>query len=243
MVRYYTTMDTSSDNTTPHAAQSVQQSGAHSNSQSKPQPNSHPDFQLDQAQLDQALTCLRSGQVVAFPTDTVAGLGVAVDYVTSPQQLYDIKGRDARKPIAWLVSSPADLALYGTKLPSFAPALAQQFWPGPLTLVVTASSRVPVAFASDQGSIGLRMPQHPVPLTLALALGCPLATTSANPSGEQAPGASASIEPTLRQTAAFVIEGGQQASGLASTVVDCTSTKPVILREGSITAAEISACL
>ena len=183
-------------------------------------------------QLCQAVACLRAGEPVAFPTDTVAGLGVAVDFAAGPDVLYRIKGRDARKPIAWLVSSPDDLARCGSDVPPFAFQLARDFWPGALTLVVKASAQVGRQWCSAQGTLGLRMPDHPDALALIRATGCPLATTSANPSGALAPGASADIDADVRAAAAFVVEGGQGSTGHASTVIDCTAKEARILREG-----------
>ena len=122
-----------------------------------------------------------------FPTDTVYGLGVAVEAARSPQALFDIKRRDRGKPVAWLVGDASDLERYGREVPDAACALARAHWPGPLTLVVKASQAVPPAFRSAEGTIGLRMPDSETALALVRAAGGPVATTSANLSGGPAP--------------------------------------------------------
>lgn len=132
---------------------------------------------------DEAARALAVGNAVVFPTDTVFGLGVSVSAAPGPQLLYDLKHRDAGKPVAWLVEGPEALDVYGRDVPAYARRLAETFWPGGLTLVVRASDAVPAAFQSPAGTIGLRMPASEAALGLICAAGCPLAVTSANLSG------------------------------------------------------------
>lgn len=132
---------------------------------------------------DEAARALAVGNAVVFPTDTVFGLGVSVSAAPGPQLLYDLKHRDAGKPVAWLVEGPEALDVYGRDVPAYARRLAETFWPGGLTLVVRASDAVPAAFQSPAGTIGLRMPASEAALGLIRAVGCPLAVTSANLSG------------------------------------------------------------
>lgn len=132
---------------------------------------------------DEAARALAAGNAVIFPTDTVFGLGVSVSAAPAPQLLYDLKHRDAGKPVAWLVEGPEALDVYGRDVPAYARHLAETFWPGGLTLVVRASDAVPAAFQSPAGTIGLRMPASEAALGLIRAAGCPLAVTSANLSG------------------------------------------------------------
>lgn len=127
--------------------------------------------------------CLAAAEAVVFPTDTVFGLGVSVKAAAGPRLLYDLKHRDAGKPVAWLVEGPETLDVYGRDVPAYARRLAETFWPGALTLVVRASAAVPAAFRSPAGTIGLRMPDSEAALALIRAVGCPLAVTSANLSG------------------------------------------------------------
>ena len=133
--------------------------------------------------LEEATRALAVGNAVIFPTDTVFGLGVSVSAAPGPQLLYDLKHRDAGKPVAWLVEGPEALDVYGRDVPVYARRLAETFWPGGLTLVVRASDAVPAAFQSPAGTIGLRMPASEAALGLIRAAGCPLAVTSANLSG------------------------------------------------------------
>lgn len=133
--------------------------------------------------LEEATRALAVGNAVVFPTDTVFGLGVSVSEAPGPQLLYDLKHRDAGKPVAWLVEGPEALDVYGRDVPAYARRLAETFWPGGLTLVVRASDAVPAAFQSPAGTIGLRMPASEAALGLIRSAGCPLAVTSANLSG------------------------------------------------------------
>lgn len=129
---------------------------------------------------------LRAGHALAFPTDTVWGLGVAVGFCPSPASLFAAKKRPAGKPVAWLVGSVDDLTKYGQDIPDYALQLARENWPGALTLVVRASERVGEPWRSDAGTVGLRMPDSDATLRLIREVGCPLATTSANLSGQPA---------------------------------------------------------
>lgn len=132
---------------------------------------------------EEAVRALAAGDAVVFPTDTVFGLGISVSAAAGPQLLYNLKRRDAGKPVAWLVEGPEALGVYGKDVPAYAQRLAEAFWPGALTLVVRASDAVSAAFQSAAGTIGLRMPASEAALGLIRAAGCPLAVTSANLSG------------------------------------------------------------
>ena len=152
---------------------------------------------MDEARFQAAAAALREGRPVVFPTDTVYGIGVATAHAAGPGALYAAKGRPASKPIPWLVGSMADLERYGQGVPGYARELASEGWPGPLTLVVRASSAVPEAYRSAEGTIALRMPGSSEALALMDAVGCPLATTSANLSGCEPPHRFADIDPAL----------------------------------------------
>ncbi len=193
--------------------------------------------------LAETAQALKQGKPAIFPTDTVYGLGVAVSAAQSPEILYDLKRREARKPIAWLVGSSQDLTRFGKHVPEFAQVLARTFWPGSLTLIVNASEVVPQAFRSQEGTIGLRMPASDTVLELIAQVGCPLATTSANLSGATAPRALAEIDAELAKNVAAVLADADDStkSGVASTVIDCTGDHPHIVREGAITLADIRA--
>ena len=191
-----------------------------------------------------AARALRRGGVALFPTDTVAGVGVAVGSSDSPKALADLKGRPSDKPIAWLVGGPVALDAYGAAVPGYARRMAQKWWPGGLTLIVHASPAVPRAFCSKEGTIGLRMPDCERALDLIARAGSPLATTSANLSGEPSPRCVADVSAVIRDKVdAIVGDGFAAESGVASTVVDCTGAYPVVVREGDITSADIERLL
>lgn len=184
----------------------------------------------------QVVDVLKAGKPAIFPTDTVYGLGVAVDFAPTPEALFSLKHRFGAKPVAWLVGGVADLTNYGQGVADYAVRLAQTFWPGALTLVVKASARVPMVYQSHEGTIGLRMPNNAQTLALIKDVGCPLATTSANFAGGHAPQALGEIDPALACEVGAVLAGahGAALSGVASTVVDCTGAQPHILRQGDI---------
>lgn len=191
--------------------------------------------------FQETVDALRSGNPAVYPTETVYGLGVAVAFAENPSVLYEIKQREQRKPIAWLVSDASDLDHYGKHVPEFARVLARTFWPGPLTLIVSASDEVPSAFRSNEGTIGLRMPNNEKALELISAVGCPLATTSANISGLKAPKTFGNLsEDVCRQVSAVLKDDDDvNKSGVASTVLDCTGDHPVMVREGAISISDI----
>ena len=191
--------------------------------------------------LDQAADALVRGEACVFPTDTVYGVGVSVRHAAGPDVLFALKGRDAGKPVAWLVGSVCDLDRYGRDVPEFAYALARAFWPGPLTLVVRASDEVPSAFRSAKGTVGLRMPKSDTALELIGKVGSPLATTSANASGMPAPRALEALDAAFAEAVGCVVADRAERSGVASTVLDCTGDHPCVLREGDITIADIRA--
>ena len=201
--------------------------------------------------MDACIRALKAGGTAIFPTDTVMGVGVSVRDAATPDALFKLKGRPSDKPIAWLVDSADALEGYGRDVPDYTRLLADRFWPGALTLIVVASDAVPAAFSSAQGAIGLRMPGNSQALDLIEGVGCPLATTSANFTGEPAPYDAEGLDPDLARSVDAVLEpcGGLDgfsaaaSSGIASTVVDCTGEKPVIVREGSISRQEVAELL
>lgn len=173
----------------------------------------------DAAGLARACALLRDGLVVAFPTDTVYGLAAATE--AGVERIYELKGRDRRKP---LVLMGADREAFAGRVSASEQAadLMRRFWPGPLTLVLPG----------ERASIGVRVPDHPVALALLRAAG-PLWTTSANPSGEPEAMIAAEVERALPGVAA-VIDGGRAAGGMPSTVADLTGPDPVVLRSGPV---------
>ena len=228
---------------------------------------------MRQLSLVEAADCLGRGEAVVLPTDTVYGVGVAVEAAASPQRLFAAKHRPSDKPVAWLVASADALDRYGEAVPAYARHLAEAFWPGALTLVVRASAAVPRAFQSQAGTIGLRMPASPDALALIRAAGCPLAVTSANPSGAPAAVRFEELDPSLVEATAGVFvpipadkanlgaaarlagttaapsaahgcaTDGVEAAEAASTVLDCTADAPRLLRAGALSFDSVKGAL
>lgn len=177
-----------------------------------------------------AVTLLRAGAIVAFPTETVYGLCVDPSNPRAVERLYRLKGRDASKACAHLIGSRADIESLVPRLPPPADRLADAFWPGPLTLVVPGA---------DGGTIGLRFSSIPLARALPRAFGGPLLQTSANRSGEPAALNAPAIVKSLGGGVDLVLDAGLLKGGVASTVVSCEGPTYRILREGAIPAAEI----
>ena len=186
---------------------------------------------VDSSAFDQVIAALKAGKPAIFPTDTVYGLGVAVECASSPAELFTLKQRDAGKPIAWLVGSIDDLQRYGRDVTPRACELAERHWPGALTLIVNASDAVPEGFRAPNSTIALRMPASDMACALIRAVG-PIAASSANRSGDVAPCAFSDINPELLEAVVALSEDSQIESGVASTVVDCTQEELVIVRQG-----------
>lgn len=188
-----------------------------------------------------AADVLRHDGLVAFPTDTVYGVGALVFREAAVQRLYRVKGRSTDKAIAVLVGQHADLVNIAGALSASARQIAQKFWPGPLTLVVPRHSRLPKA-VSVLPTVGVRQPDHPLVHQL-LQLTGPLAVTSANRSGEPNTLTAQEVLAQLNGRVELILDGGRVNGGVPSTVVDVTGSEPVILRAGPVTAEDIAAAL
>lgn len=184
--------------------------------------------------VERAAALLRAGEIVAFPTDTVYGIAADPSNETAVRQLYTVKGRAPEKAIALLVSGESQLEwITDPALPGLAP-LAEAFWPGGLTVVVPARPDAAVATGQPFSTVGLRMPDHPIPLALIREMGYPLATTSANLSGSPSPRTAADVEGQIGGRIALIIDGGECPGGTDSTVVDLTTTPPTVRRVGAV---------
>lgn len=182
---------------------------------------------------------LSEGGVVVLPTETVYGLALDPFSCETPQQLFDIKRRDRDLTIPWLVADEASLGIFGRDVPDYAYRLAARFWPGPLTLVVKATARVPSAYRSADGTIALRVPDLGIVQALLGVCDGPLCVTSANTHGHPAPGGFEELEPRIVEAAALTLDGGPTPVGRASTIVSCLDDEPVILRESALSAERI----
>jgi L-threonylcarbamoyladenylate synthase len=191
------------------------------------------------ATLEKAKKLLQAGQVVAFPTDTVYGVGVDAFNPHAINKLFAIKARDRSKAIAILVGDFNALSQITSELSSSAKRLAKYFFPGAITLVVASHPGLPNNI-SPNPTVGVRMPNHPIALDLLKLFG-PIATTSANISGQSSPTTAREVFNQLQGRVPLILDGGQTPGGTPSTVVDCTGVIPVILREGAICEAKIMA--
>ena len=188
-----------------------------------------------------ALDVLRRGGLVAFPTDTVYGVGAMAFDPAAIERIYTAKGRDATKALPILLAGLAGLAEVAQALPPEILRLAGSFWPGPLTLIVHKLEAVPMAISRD-GTVGVRVPDHPIALALLRGVG-PLAATSANRSGEADPLTAEDVAAGLEDQVDLILDGGRAAGGRPSTVVDCTVNPPILVREGPVSLTEILAAL
>ncbi len=191
--------------------------------------------------LDQALQVLRSGALVAFPTDTVYGLGALAFEERAVRGLYAAKGRGLEKAIPVLLPDASALDAVAEVVPLLARKLAARFWPGPVTLIVKKNRRVPDAVSATD-TVGVRVPAHDVALELLKAAG-PLAVTSANVSGRQSANTAAEVLAQIEGRLSLILDGGRTPGGVPSTVVDCTTPEPIVLRLGPISLDEIRAAL
>ncbi|MHB1131229.1 MAG: L-threonylcarbamoyladenylate synthase [Chloroflexota bacterium] len=192
--------------------------------------------------LDQAAAALRAGALVAFPTDTVYGLAALFSDEAAVARLYAAKERGADKPIALLLAAAEDLPLVAVEVTEVAWRLARRYWPGALTLVVPASERVPPIVRAGGATVGVRVPDHPLARDFIRRAGVPLATTSANRSGQGNLLTAAAVWQELRDRVEYIIEG-ECPGGVASTVVDLSASPPTILRAGAISPAELAEAL
>jgi L-threonylcarbamoyladenylate synthase len=191
----------------------------------------------------EAVTHLRAGRIVAIPTDTVYGIAADLALPDAIERLFAAKARPPEKAVAVLLADAAQAGVLGI-VGAAAAVLAARFWPGGLTLVlpVRPDARLPEILAAGAPTIGVRVPDHPVPRALAAVLG-PLPTTSANRSGEADARDAAEIAERLGDALALVIDGGPIHGGPASTVIDCSGALPVVRRAGAIPPADVAAAL
>ena len=193
--------------------------------------------------LDQAVAVLRRGGVIGIPTDTVYGIAANALDEDAVDRVFTLKGREDTSPIPVLIGEVADLFKYGTHVTDEAVALAEAFWPGQLTIVVSKSDLIPSVVSGGLDTVGLRIADHHVPRRLISDLGAPITATSANISGTEALNSAVSVAEQLGDGLDLVFDGGQLAPSRPSTVIDVTSGPPKILREGAVPAAAIERVL
>ncbi len=187
--------------------------------------------------LQRALKILRTSGLVAFPTDTVYGLGALAFNGVAVESIYTAKGRPVEKAIPVLLGDADDLPKIVAYVPEMALTLAARFWPGPLTLVVPKHPDLPEAVSATR-TVGVRVPDHAATRALLQAAG-PLAATSANLSGQPSPSTAEEVLAQLGGRIPLILDGNTTPGGVPSTVVDCLGAEPKILREGPISSQEI----
>lgn len=191
--------------------------------------------------IARALEVLRSGGLVAFPTDTVYGVGALAFDGWAVESIYAAKDRPVEKAIPVLIGDPDDLEKVGLDIPPSARRLASRFWPGPLTILVPKRTELPEA-VSATSTVGVRVPDHEVARALLRAAG-PMAVTSANISGAQSPTMAHEVQEQLGGRIALILDGGPTPGGIPSTLVDCTTPELRVLREGPISVEELQTAL
>lgn len=195
----------------------------------------HPDTSTIAA----AAELLRAGAVVAFPTETVYGLGADATNEAAVTKIFAAKGRPSDNPLIVHVAEPADITPLVTHMPDTARRLIEKFWPGPLSLVLPKSSAIPDITTASLSTVVVRCPQHPVARALIRVAAIPIAAPSANRSGYVSPTTAQHVYDDLAGRIPLILDAGPVAEGIESTVLDCTTTPPTLLRPGSITSEMI----
>jgi L-threonylcarbamoyladenylate synthase len=192
--------------------------------------------------VERAVAILKSGGVIAFPTDTLYALGADATNAVAVGRVFDIKGREPGKPLPLFVPG-AEGARRIAEVSPLAAALAKRFWPGALTLVVRRLSSFDSEALAGGETVALRAPDHPTALEILRSLGNPLTGTSANLSGGPDPVDAGVVRAQLGDRIDLVIDGGPCDVGISSTIVDCTGEEPKILRHGAVSEAAIQQAL
>ena len=189
--------------------------------------------------IDVAARILAEGGLVAFPTDTVYGVGAHAFQPDAVERIYVAKIRPRDKAIPILLARADDLVLVAEGITETAWLLAERFWPGGLTLILPRKANVPDVVSASGSTVAVRVPDHSVVLALIAALGAPLAATSANLSGRPSSVTAQEVEAELGGRIELILDGGQCPGGIPSTVLDLTADPPAILRAGAIGVEEI----
>ena len=185
--------------------------------------------------ITEAARFIKAGEVVAFPTETVYGLGADAMNAKAVKKIFEAKGRPADNPLIVHISGLNQLDSVVSEINDSAQNLIDSFWPGPLSIVMKKNQKVPNITTAELDTVVIRFPSHPIAQALISAAGTPIAAPSANLSGKVSPTKAKHVVSDLNKKIPIVIDGGPIKYGLESTVVDCTGEHPVILRPGSIT--------
>jgi len=197
----------------------------------------------DPDRIAEAASALRRGELVAFPTETVYGLGADAGNADAVRNVFAAKGRPADHPVIVHVLDEAAARGWARTFPPGAAALSRAFWPGPLTLILPRADHVDDVVTGGQDSVGLRVPSHPVARALLAAFGGGIAAPSANRFGHVSPTQAAHVADDLREDVAMILDGGASEVGIESTIVSFATNPPELLRPGGITAAALERAL
>lgn len=199
----------------------------------------HMQEKIEQAEVNEIARLLKSGETVAFPTETVYGLGADATNDAAIAKIFTAKGRPSDNPLIVHVARKDQLLLLVEKVPAYVSDLVDAFSPGPITYVLQSAQKVAPTVTAGLATVGVRIPDHPVALAILEATNRPIAAPSANRSGRPSPTEAAHVTEDLSGRIAAIVDGGRTDVGIESTVVDCTGDLPLILRPGAITAADI----
>ena len=199
---------------------------------------SKPSLDIQQ-QVEKGISILKQGGIVAFPTDTVYGLGACANLPQAVERVYRVKERARNMPLPLLLADVSQITEVAEPVPPIAWLLINSFLPGALTIVLPRSNSVPDIITAGSKTIAVRIPAHPVPTALAQGLGTPVVGTSANLSGRPSPLTAEEVHSQLGDKIDLVIDGGRCPGGKESTIVDVTGQTPVVLREGAISREEL----
>jgi L-threonylcarbamoyladenylate synthase len=197
----------------------------------------------DMTVIEQAVHLLKSGELVAFPTETVYGLGADASNPSAIAKLYAAKGRPTNHPVIVHIADLSQLSVWAASVPENAFKLANKFWPGPLTLILPKAAHVRDEITGGQRSVGLRMPAHPLALELLKAFGGGVIAPSANKFGRLSPTTAEDVRSEFQDEVALVLDGGPCQVGIESTIVDLSSSHPMILRPGMIEQSDIESII
>jgi len=192
-----------------------------------------------QKQVEMGVFILRQGGLVAFPTDTVYGLGAGVNIPQAVERVYRVKERPPNMALPLLLADISQIREVAEPVPPIAWLLAKKFLPGALTMVLPKSKSVPDTITAGGKTVAIRIPAHPVPVALVQGLGMPIVGTSANLSGKPSALAAGDVYSQFGDKVDLVIDGGRCRGGRESTVIDITGEVPVILREGALLGREL----
>ncbi|MFC1928880.1 L-threonylcarbamoyladenylate synthase [Chloroflexota bacterium] len=192
-----------------------------------------------QQHIERGISILKQGGLVAYPTDTVYGLGACISLPQAVEQVYKVKERPLNMPLPLLLADKSQITKVADSVTPIARLLINSFLPGALTIVLPKSNSVPDIITAGGKTIAVRIPVHPVPIALVNGLGTPIVGTSANLSGKPSPLTADEVYSQLGDKIDLVIDGGRCPGGRESTVVDVTGEMPVVLREGAISREEL----